>query len=185
MEYTENYQLPRWVESDRILMEDFNQAMAAIDTGIKAAQDTADGGAAAAETAQTTADGALTEIAQVQNTLADLANALANPRNCRIAYGSYVGNGKAGVDNPNSLTFSFSPVLVIIGSNYVTNYAWPSILLHGIPSMRCDQSDDGKSIVSWESKKVSWYSESGYAAYQNNTNGTTYCYVAIGYDSAE
>ena len=43
MDYTTNYHLPQWVESDRILMEDFNQAMAGIDTGIKAAQDTAEG----------------------------------------------------------------------------------------------------------------------------------------------
>ena len=44
MEYTTNYHLPQWVESDRIMMEDFNEAMAAIDGGIKAAQDAADGG---------------------------------------------------------------------------------------------------------------------------------------------
>lgn len=31
MEYTTNYHLPQWVETDRILMEDFNQAMANID----------------------------------------------------------------------------------------------------------------------------------------------------------
>ena len=27
MNYTENYQLPQWVESDRVLMDDFNDAM--------------------------------------------------------------------------------------------------------------------------------------------------------------
>ena len=59
MDYTTNYHMPQWVESDRIMMEDFNEAMAAIDGGIKAAQDTADGGAAAAENAQATADSAL------------------------------------------------------------------------------------------------------------------------------
>ena len=31
MNYTENYQLPQWVESDRVLMEDFNDAMEKID----------------------------------------------------------------------------------------------------------------------------------------------------------
>ena len=34
MNYTTNYHLPQWVESDRILMEDFNEAMANIDEGI-------------------------------------------------------------------------------------------------------------------------------------------------------
>ena len=185
MEYTENYQLPQWVESDRILMEDFNQAMAAIDGGIKAAQDAADGGAAAAEAAQTTADGALTEIAQVQNTLADLANALANPRNCRIAYGSYVGTGKTGATNANFLSFDFSPMAVIVGSDSVFNYSWPTILLRGINRMRCDQTLDDTSTVIWEANRVKWYTKNQSATYQNNIKDTTYCYVAIGYDPAE
>ena len=34
MNYTTNYHLPQWVETDRIRMEDFNQAMADIDEGI-------------------------------------------------------------------------------------------------------------------------------------------------------
>ena len=36
MNYTENYQLPQWVESDRVLMEDFNDAMTKIDQGMDA-----------------------------------------------------------------------------------------------------------------------------------------------------
>ena len=34
MNYTKNYHLPQWVETDRIQMEDFNQAMADIDEGL-------------------------------------------------------------------------------------------------------------------------------------------------------
>lgn len=34
MNYTENYHLPQWVKSDRILMEDFNGAMANIENGL-------------------------------------------------------------------------------------------------------------------------------------------------------
>ena len=36
MNYTTNYHLPQWVETDRIQMEDFNQAMADIDEGLTA-----------------------------------------------------------------------------------------------------------------------------------------------------
>ena len=39
MNYTTNYHLPQWVETDRIQMEDFNQAMADIDTGVAAEYD--------------------------------------------------------------------------------------------------------------------------------------------------
>ena len=41
MDYTTNYHLPQWVESDRVQMEDFNQMCADIDQGIKNAQETA------------------------------------------------------------------------------------------------------------------------------------------------
>ena len=34
MDYTTNYHLPQWVETDRVQMEDFNAAMAGIDQGI-------------------------------------------------------------------------------------------------------------------------------------------------------
>ena len=34
MNYTTNYHLPQWVESDRILMEDFNEAMESIEEGL-------------------------------------------------------------------------------------------------------------------------------------------------------
>ena len=34
MNYTTNYRLPQWAETDRIQMEDFNQAMADIDQGL-------------------------------------------------------------------------------------------------------------------------------------------------------
>ena len=34
MEYTTNYHLPQWVETDRIMMGDFNDAMASIEEGM-------------------------------------------------------------------------------------------------------------------------------------------------------
>ena len=42
MNYTTNYHLPQWVESDRIMMEDFNQMCEDIDGGIAAAKAAAD-----------------------------------------------------------------------------------------------------------------------------------------------
>ena len=35
MNYTQNYQLPQWVETDRILMDDFNDMTSAIDAALK------------------------------------------------------------------------------------------------------------------------------------------------------
>ena len=42
MEYTTNYHLPQWVETDRIQMEDFNAAMASIDAGMQTIKENAD-----------------------------------------------------------------------------------------------------------------------------------------------
>ena len=37
MNYTQNYHLPQWVKSDRVRMEDFNEAMASLESGLTAA----------------------------------------------------------------------------------------------------------------------------------------------------
>ena len=42
MNYTQNYHLPQWEKTDRIVMEDFNSAMASLETGVAGAQSTAD-----------------------------------------------------------------------------------------------------------------------------------------------
>ena len=48
MNYTTNYHLPQWVETDRIMMEDFNQMCEDIDGGIAAAKAAADSAYSAA-----------------------------------------------------------------------------------------------------------------------------------------
>ena len=42
MEHTQNYNLPQWAKTDRIMMDDFNQAMADIDSSISAVEAKAD-----------------------------------------------------------------------------------------------------------------------------------------------
>ena len=50
MEYTTNYHLPQWVETDRIMMGDFNDAMASIEEGLNSNAQAAEAAQAAAET---------------------------------------------------------------------------------------------------------------------------------------
>ena len=98
MNYTTNYHLPQWVESDRILMEDFNQAMETLDGGIAAAKATAD-------TAKNTADSAESK--------ADAAQATANnaycPQNQPFVVGTYVGTG-----TDTTVTLGFRPKVVAV-----------------------------------------------------------------------
>ena len=42
MNYTENYHLPQWDETDRILRKDFNSAMAQLEEGLTGNRDTAE-----------------------------------------------------------------------------------------------------------------------------------------------
>ena len=94
MNYTNNYNLPQWVETDRIMMEDFNQMCSDIDEGIKTAQDTADTAESKADAAQTTA-----------NSVADAYT----PDNQPYVTGSYTGTGAE-----LTITLGFRPKFLIV-----------------------------------------------------------------------
>ena len=91
MTYTTNYQLPQWVKSDRIMMDDFNDANTKIDAALKSQADALD-----------TLTGQLTEKG-----------------NCRITYTTYQGTGQYGQSNPTTLTFTQGePDLVLVMDFY-------------------------------------------------------------------
>lgn len=129
--------------------------------------------------------------------LVDANTTLANTR-AKIASGSYTGTGTYGKDNPTSLTFDFVPKFVFMTGYQKSSSVMPffydanSKSIYGIDvamlttsykaglgfrygsssgSMYSKKSDDGKTIY--------WYETTG-AAYQTNTSGYTYYWVAIG-----
>ena len=57
MKYTENYRLPLWEESDRVMRTDFNQMCADIDAGLARAQTVADSADTAYATGSYTGNG--------------------------------------------------------------------------------------------------------------------------------
>ena len=87
MNYTTNYHLPQWVESDRIMMEDFNQMCADIEEGLNGAQTTADA-------AQSTAGAAFC------------------PSNMPFVTGTYTGTG-----TDITIELGFRPSFVIISGS--------------------------------------------------------------------
>ena len=93
----------------------------------------------------------------------------------RIAYGSYTGTGTYGAGNPNTLTFDFRPMLIILcDPQYSRNST--VVCMRG----RTDQPGPADPIViSWGNTSVSWYNNSS-AEDQGNSNGITYPYVVIG-----
>ncbi len=100
------------------------------------------------------------------------------------AKGTYTGTGTVGEDNQNSLTFEFTPKIVIIsgGSTGFGVYLWGDTRF--IPVM-LSSSTTMYEIVTVSGNTMSWYATTGQstnatAQYQFNTKSTKYSYIAIG-----
>ena len=166
MKQTEHYGLNQWELADRIRMEDFNGDNEKVDAALKGQAE-----ALAAETAARE----------------ELAAAVAACGNCKIAYGTYTGNGNYGSDHPNCLTFPFEPKLVIVQNKSVA-----SAQISGSNSMSWGMMTairplngfilDGVSWtlrLIWSGNSLSWYNTIN-AELQMNETGSTYLYIALG-----
>jgi len=172
MEYTTNYHLPQWVETDRIQMKDFNDAMASIENGLDSANQTAAAVQAQVETG-------LGELSSNVNAI--LKDVGSGSKNCRIAYGSYSGKGTYGAGSPNSLTFGFCPaMLYVIDLEEAKSGNNGKCFLKGCVSITTSMSST--TTLNWSDTGMSWYNN-GNAGYQYNTSGHTYYYCAIGYSN--
>ena len=100
MDKTANYNLPQWVGTDPIRMKPFNDAFDGIDKALKAN----------ADAAQALQSGK----ADAQTVSAIAKNLGAAGHNCRVAFGSYVGDGNVGQAAPTTLASPFYPVLVLV-----------------------------------------------------------------------
>ena len=88
MTYTTSYQLPQWVDSDRILRTDFNDAFQKLETALTGLDSQID-----ALDSQVEAKG-----------------------NCILYTATYVGTGGVGSESPTTLTFPQQPLVVFISS---------------------------------------------------------------------
>lgn len=153
MTKTEHYNLSQWDASDPIRREDFNADNAAIDAAIKAVQTAAEDG---------------------QSTLETL---IAAKGNCKIAYGSYTGTGTFGKSNPNTLTFDFYPIVVLVGEQKNAG----EIVGPMVRGQTETQTGSATNNIEWSDNGVSWYYGSSYGeSHQLNEEGTVYIYAAIG-----
>ena len=116
MNYTQNHHLPQWIKSDPIRMEDFNDAMASIESGLNTA-DTALSKAGAAQSAASSAlskANAAQSAAQTAQSVANAAQSAANrafsTENMPFVVGSYVGCGTEAAH----IGLGFKPSLVIV-----------------------------------------------------------------------
>ena len=111
----------------------------------------------------------------------------------KIATGSYIGTGTYGASNPCSLTFDFTPQIVIILGHYDGNggcFNGFGVLVNGnvrglmMQSPQNMGSPNTHSHVAcaceWRDKQVSFYGNDAEGQFNLSNPATTYYYVAIG-----
>ena len=159
MNYTTNYRLPQWVETDRIMMEDFNQMCSDIDEGIKTAQDTADTAESKADAAQSSA-----------NAVADAYT----PGNQPYVVGSYTGTGA-----DMTITLGFRPKFLIL-SGMESSSATNSTLAWDRYFGLCDGSIMPLRVTFTDTGFTVFARGNSYQNYPDFTDsGRTYCYLAF------
>ena len=124
------------------------------------------------------ADNAKIEAA-IKGLEASTAQALAAAGNCKIATGSYVGKGNYGASNPNTLTFQFKPMFILLKTNTPDpSSSIPRNFILTRPSSEMGFNMNNMGSVSWSDTSVSWYNKN--ALEQLSESNVTYWYIAIG-----
>ena len=204
--HTPVYGLNQWSLEDGIIMSEFNednqkteQALVQADTSIAALQQTTEILRADQIALEQAITAAQLEAKVDRNTIM-LELLSVKDSIPHIAAGTYVGTGTCGEANPNSLTFTFEPKLLIIttdipntgtGEARGTYSATPVIIPYGSPSFNFWYSHAGhvqydtySCAVTWEDTTIRWWNkqagitESAYM--QLNDKNVTYRYFAIG-----
>ena len=152
MEYTSNYQLPVWAETDRILRTDFNDAYQKLDAALKTNADALD-----AETA-----------ARV--------SALAAKGNCRIYGSTYIGTGTHGTGGKNSFTFPGQPAAVLIADPVDGYLAWA---VQGMQTVYAYTSQGTLLEFTWSGNTVQWFSYNTNIGQLNHQGRTYYIYALL------
>lgn len=101
----------------------------------------------------------------------------------RAETGSYVGTGTYGEDNPNSLTFGFEPKMVLFttsGGLTPGDGYWNDGGIWTEGASRILVGNWRNAYFTRDGNTLSWYTDTENAAYQFNTSGKTYYYLAIG-----
>ena len=157
MDYTANYQLPQWVDSDRILRTDFNDSYQKIETALSGLQTEVDAKAEA-------------------STVEAVSQSLSAKGNCQLYTITYVGTGGYGSSKKCTLTFPGEPLAVLIGecgSNGIF-----LIALRGMQQTFAQNSGSSVNSLTWGTNTLSWYNHQA-ASGQLNSSGVTYRVVAL------
>lgn len=104
------------------------------------------------------------------------------PKLARVTSGSYRGTNTYGTNKPNTLTFDFVPVFVIVAKRGSANATNGSTFIWISPSTTLNFINNGSTYwcyTSLSGQTLSWYSTES-AAYQLNSSNYDYDYLAWG-----
>lgn len=111
-----------------------------------------------------------------QSAITGLTAALAAKGNCRIVTGTYVGNGKYGSGNVLSLSFTGSPIALIVTGGHT--FFCPRCMTTAT-SFSTGGNNYYSFPVTWTANSVSWYYSNPTAAPGCNESGVTYHYYFV------
>lgn len=99
--------------------------------------------------------------------------------NCKIVVGTYIGDGRYGSPNSQSLSFSGKPDAVFILPPDKNDGIGPITMLRNALWTTTKADNDYYSIhLTWGANSVSWYGERN-PNLMANSSGKTYHYVAL------
>ena len=102
----------------------------------------------------------------------------------QCAVGSYVGDGKSGPSNPTTITFPFTPKLVLVFTDHNTslteNYQPFRIFFWGYTATTNYGSNVSTVTFSGNTMSVCYAGANNIGAYQMNGTGDVYTWLAIG-----
>jgi hypothetical protein len=109
----------------------------------------------------------------------------------KLQSGSYVGTGKFGSANPNSLSFDFAPkILILSDATGRTSFLYPGLttaILH-CSNHSYTAATSASGMTAWATQNVTWSSDGKRVSWhalhtawqQYNDNGVVYRFYALG-----
>ena len=115
--------------------------------------------------------------------VSDLATLAQSISDLHIVTGTYIGNGKYGMNNPSVMAFDRQPKLLVVQATTPISVAYGGFLVirgtkqvfnGGFP----DDVEKGHLFFTWNGNTVTWYDKNN-ANYQQNEKNTEYRYLAV------
>lgn len=169
--YTGNYKLCQWEDTDQVKRTEFNEDNAKIDAALGSLASAVSGKASSSAVSSLQSS-----LNSLKTTVSQQMAALSGKGDCQSYVTTYTGTGLKGEINKNSLSFPKKPIMVFIvgpdGEHIIL------IQGQGIHYSQRLGSSGGAMFLTWSGNGLQWYAQSSVQA-QLNEDGKTYRVLAL------